>query len=46
MNAKRLLLVLLVLSLTAPMLGACGRKGELHPPPDVQDSDFPRSYPR
>jgi len=46
MNMKRLLLALLVLALAAPMLGACGRKGDLHPPPDAEDSDFPRSYPR
>lgn len=41
---KYFLMMLLVLALAAP-LGACGKKGELEPPPG-EKSDFPRQYPR
>jgi predicted small lipoprotein YifL len=42
---RRLILIAVLLALIAP-LGACGRKGELRPPPGSEDSDFPRQYPR
>jgi len=42
---RKLILILLALALAAPVLGACGRKGDLKPPPGAEDSDFPRPYP-
>lgn len=32
----------LALALTA---SACGRKGDVRPPPDAEDSPYPRAYP-
>ena len=40
----RLLILLLVCAMAAP-LGACGKKGDLEPPPG-KESEFPRQYPR
>lgn len=39
---RRILIVLLVIGLIAP-LGACGRKGSLERPPG---SDYPHEYPK
>ncbi len=41
---KHLLVLLLICALAAP-LTACGKKGELEPPPGKK-SEFPRQYPR
>ncbi len=41
MTIRRLLVMVLVLALAAP-LASCGRKGSPEPPPD---SEYPRQYP-
>jgi predicted small lipoprotein YifL len=41
----RLSFLLLAIALALPA-AACGRKGDLKPPPGAEDSDFPRAYPQ
>ena len=41
---KHILMMLLICALAVP-LSACGKKGELEPPPGKK-SEFPRQYPR
>lgn len=41
---KYFLMLIMICALAAP-LSACGKKGELEPPPGKK-SEFPRQYPR
>ena len=41
---RRLVLLLLIAAIAAPVLSACGRKSELESPPG-EEQQYPRRYP-
>jgi len=43
-TTRRIAALVIIVALTAS-IAACGRKGDLKPPPGDEDSPFPRSYP-
>ena len=45
MKMTRRIAALLIVAALAASIAACGRKGDLKPPPGNEDSSFPRSYP-
>mgnify|MGYP004047934093 CR=1 FL=1 len=42
----RLFAYLILLCALAAPLSACGKKGDLEPPPGSKKTDYPREYPR
>ena len=45
MKTTRRIAALMIVVALAASIAACGRKGDLKPPPGDEDPSFPRSYP-